>query len=133
MKKLIGLKNIDDTFSNGLNELYSNLQDNIKDIKHEYQQNMIDEKIKLLIAICNGEKLDFNEMKIKYLKAKEIENFEPINVNKNNGIIEDNLLDKITIDNIDYYYESINNGIVFDVDNIPIGIYKNGKVIFNES
>lgn len=133
MKKLTGLKNIEETFSSGINELYSILQDNIKDIKYEYQQNIIDEKIKLLVNICNGEKLDFNEIKLKYLKPKEIEYFEPTNINKNNGIIDDNLLDKINIDDKDYYYESINNGIVYDTNTKPVGIYKNGKIIFNNS
>lgn len=133
MKKLTGLKNIEETFSSGINELYLILQDNIKDIKYEYQQNIIDEKIKLLVNICNGEKLDFNEIKSKYLKPKEIEYFEPTNINKNNGIIDDNLLDKINIDDKDYYYESINNGIVYDTNTKPVGIYKNGKIIFNNS
>jgi hypothetical protein len=132
MKKLIGLKNINNTFTNTINELYINLQDNLKDIKQEYQQNMIDEKVKLLITICNGEGLNINEMKLKYLKPKEIENFEPCEVEKNNILIDDNLLDKIIVDGQDYYIESGRNGTVYNTNNEPIGIYKNGIINFNK-
>ena len=53
--------------------------------------------------------------------------------NGNTILIDDNLLDKITLNNQDYYYESVNNGIVFDTNNQPVGVYKNGTVVFNES
>ena len=132
MKKLIGLKNINTTFTNSINELFTDLQENLKEIKQEYQQNVIDEKIKLLIAICNGEELDFNEMKIKYLKPKEIGNLDQDEINKCNFSIDDNLLDKITINDEDYYYESVNNGTVFNTNNQPVGLYKNGTVVFNK-
>ena len=131
MKKLAGLKNINVTFTESINDLYSKLQDNLKEIKQEYQQNIIDDKIKLLIAICNGEGLDINEMKNKYLKSKELENFEPDNLNKNNNLVDDNLLDKIRINDQDYYYEPINNGTVYNTDNQPVGIYKNGSIVIN--
>jgi len=131
MKKLIGLKNINETFTESINELYSKLQDNLKEIKQEYQQNIIDDKVKLLIAICNGEGLDINEMKNKYLKSKELENFEPEHLNKNNNLIDDNLLDKIRINDQDYYYEPVSNGIVYNTDNQPVGIYKNGSIVIN--
>lgn len=133
MKKLIGIKKINDTFTNAINELYANLENDLKDIKHEYQQNIIDEKIKLLITICNGENLDINEMKLKYLKPKEIENFEPINLNKNNISIDSNLLDKIIINGKDYYREvnGSDNYNIYDIDDQFIGVSKNGKIIFN--
>lgn len=132
MKKLAGLKNINITFTESINDLYSKLQDNLKEIKQEYQQNIVDDKVKLLIAICNGEGLDINEMKNKYLKLKELENFEPDILNKNNTLIDDNLLDKIRINDKDYYYEPINNGVVYNTDNQPVGIYKNGSIVINK-
>lgn len=131
MKKLTTLKNINISFTESINDLYSKLQDNLKEIKQEYQQNIIDDKVKLLIAICNGEGLDINEMKNKYLKSKELENFEPDNLNKNNTLIDDNLLDKIRINDQDYYYEPVNNGTVYNTDNQPVGIYKNGSIVIN--
>jgi hypothetical protein len=119
MKKLVGLKNINSTFTAAINELYSNLQNNIKEIKQEYQQNITDEKIKLLIAICNGEGLNINEIKLKYLKSKELETFDPDN------------LDKITLNNQDYYYESSKDGPVFNINTEPVGVYTNGNFVFN--
>ena len=131
MKKLGTLKNINTLFSDSINELYTNLQNNIKDVKDEYQQNIIDEKIKLLVAICNGENLNIKEMKQKYLKPNELENIEPCKVENINIDIDDNILDKITVNNHDYYVETCKNNIVYNVDNEPVGIYKNGTIIFN--
>ena len=131
MKKLGSLKKINSLFTDSINELYSNLQDNIKEIKEEYQQNIIDEKIKLLVAICNGENLNIKEMKQKYLKPNELENIEPCKIENNNNYIDDNILDKITVNDRDYYVETSKNNIVYNVDNEPVGIYKNGTIIFN--
>ena len=133
MRKLVGLKNINTTFTESINELYSNLQDNLKEIKQEYHQNITEEKIKLLIAICNGEGLDFNEMKIKYLKPKELESFEPNEVDKCNISIDENLLDKITLNAQDYYYNPGKDGPVFNINNELVGIHKNGNIIFNHN
>ena len=132
MKKLAGLKNINDTFTSSINELFLELQNNIKDVKQEYQQNVIDEKIKLLITICNGEGLDFDKLKIKYLKSKELDYLDPSVPSKNIILIDDNLLDKIRVNDQDYYYESINNGTVFDTNNQPVGVFKNGSIVFNK-
>ena len=131
MKKLTVLKQINDTFTDTFNELLLELKSNIKDAKHEYQQNVIEEKNKLLIDMCIGEGLDIEKMKVKYLKPKELSYIEPNEPNKNVVLIDDNLLDKITINDKDYYYEPENNGKVFDTNNNHVGIYKNGNVIFN--
>ena len=132
MKKLSGLKNINTTFTNSVNELFSELQENIKEIKQEYHQNMIDEKIKLLVAICNGEGLNLTEMKTKYLKPKEQGNLDQEEINHCSFSIDDNLLDKIRINDEDYYYEPVNNGTVYNINNQPVGLYKNGAVVFNK-
>jgi hypothetical protein len=132
MKKLLGLKNINATFTDSINELFTDLQENLKEIKQEYQQNMIDEKIKFLLAICNGENLDFNEMKIKYLKPRELGNLNIDDSTRGSFSIDDNLLDKIRINDEDYYYESVNNGIVYNANNQPVGLYKNGAIVFNK-
>ena len=133
MKKLVGLKNINTTFTDSINELYSDLQNNLKDIKQEYHQNITEEKIKLLLAVCNGEGLDFNEIKIKYLKPKELESFEPNEIDKCNISIDENLLDKITLNGQDYYYDSGKDGHVFNINNENVGIHKNGKIILNHT
>jgi hypothetical protein len=131
MKKLVGLKNINTTFTDSINELYSNLQDNLKEIKQEYHQNITDEKIKLLLAICNSEGLNFNEMKIKYLKPKELESSEPNEIDKCNISIDENLLDKITLNDQDYYYNPGKDGPVFNINNELVGVHKNCKITLN--
>ena len=132
MKKLSGLKNINVTFTESINQLFTDLQENLKEIKLEYQDNVIDEKIKLLVAICNGEGLDLNEMKKKYLKPRELGNLELDDIKQSNLSVEDNLLDKIKINDEDYYYESINNGTVYNTNYQPVGLYKNGSIVFNK-
>ena len=115
---LLRFENIDSLFEN-----YK------KKIKKETQDKIIKEKNKLLIKISEGEKLDLNKLKLKYLKPKEIalENNE-----KNIKIIEiDNLLDKIMIDDNIYYYENKEIGKVFNADNKEIGVFKNGCILFN--
>ena len=131
MKKL-NLNNVTDVFIESVNKTHQDLLDVLKDIKQEYNINMIDEKIKLLLAICNGEGLDFNEMKIKYLKSRELGNIELDDSKQNNFLIDDNLLDKIRINDKDYYYESVNNGIVYDTNSQQVGLYKNGTIVFNK-
>jgi hypothetical protein len=130
MKKLSGLKNINTTFTDTINELYTDLNQHLKEIKHEYQHNIIDEKIKLLVTICNGEGLDLNEIKQKYLKPKELEYFEPDVTIKNETIIDENLLDKIKINNQYYYYEPIKDGNVYNIHNENVGVYNNGLITF---
>jgi len=131
MKKLQELKTFNNKFIDSFNKLYSELQDSIKEIKQEYNQTIIDEKIKLLIEICNGEELNIDEIKNKYLKPKELSSLEPISVHKNIITIDDDLLDKIVIDNQSYYYTPIKDSIVYNTNNQPVGQYKNGSVVLN--
>ena len=49
---------------------------------------------------------------------------------KNEIIIDDNLLDKIQINNQDYYYEPVNNGAVYNINNEKVGMYSNGLIVF---
>lgn len=130
MKKLAGLKNINNLFTDTINELYNNLNEQLKETKEEYRQNIIDEKIKLLVQICNGEGLNINEIKLKYLKPKELEYFEPDIPIKNEIMIDDNLLDKIQINNQDYYYEPKKDGNVYNIHNEKVGVYNKGLIVF---
>lgn len=120
-----------DDFVDLINTLDEKLQDDLSKIKKEYQKNVIDEKVKLLIAICAGENLDFDQIKGKYLKTKELfqSNYDPyIPVET---LIEEDLLDKIVLNEKEYYYENKEKGIVYDVDSKIVGILKNSKIIFN--
>lgn len=131
MKKLKELNTVHTIFVDSINELDTKIQTQIKKIKQEYQQNVINEKIQLLIEVCNGEGLDFEQIKKKYLKSKEL-NYIPNNtvvIEHNN--VEDDLLDKIEINGEQYYYEAKENGIVYNSNSKQIGIFTNGQIIFN--
>ena len=102
----------------------------IKKIKKEYSQILIDEKKKLLQKISEGEKIDINVLKSKYLKAKELSNYDSTKTVILSENMED-LLDTIEIDDVTYYYESKEKGKVFNSDNEEVGIIKNNNVVFN--
>jgi hypothetical protein len=130
MKKLKGLKDLHNEFVDVINQLDEKLQDNLKKIKKEYQRNVTEEKVKLLIAICNGEGLDFDQIKGKYLKAKELSqtNYDPHIPEE--APVEEDLLDKVEINGKEYYYENKEKGIVYDMSSKPVGIFKGGKILF---
>ena len=74
MRKLKELKGLHNIFVESITELDLKIQQHLKKIKLEYQRNVAEEKIKLLLAVCNGEDLDFDSIKNKYLKSKELNN-----------------------------------------------------------
>ncbi len=131
MKKLKELNNLHNVFVDAITDLDLKLQAQLKKIKQEYQNNVTDEKIKLLLTVCNGEGLDFDKLKIKYLKSKELNHVSKEESTKESDIIEEDLLDKISIDGQEYYYEPKEKGILYDMSSKPVGIFKNNKVILN--
>lgn len=131
MRKLKELKGIHRVFVDSITELDSKIQQQLKKIKLEYQHNVTEEKIRLLLAVCNDEGLDFNKIKTKYLKSKELNQISEEEVVKENEIEEEDLLDKIEIGGKQYYYEAKEKGLVYDMNSKPVGVYKNGKVILN--
>jgi len=105
------------------------LNDYKKKIKKEYQQLLIEEKNILISKIAEGENLNTNDLKNKYLKPKEIIITEStkMQINQEN----EDLLDKIIIDDKVYYYENKDKGKVFDIKNNEVGIFKNGSILFS--
>ena len=128
MKKLKHLKHLHEKFVEKINELDNEMNDELKKIKMEYQQNVIDEKVKLLLIICNGEGLDFNILKKKYLKTKEINSVQLSDNKIEEKFEEEILLDTIKINDKEYFYEQKEGGNVFDIENNIKGIYINGSV-----
>jgi hypothetical protein len=127
MKKLKELKSLHGIFVDSINELDTKLQNQLKKIKLEYQQNMIEEKRKLLLAICNGEGLDYEKTKMKYLKGKELTSIqEP----PEKELPDEPLLDKIEINGNEYYYESKEKGLVYNNELKQVGLFKSGKIVF---
>ena len=121
MRKLKELKGIHSVFVDSITELDSKIQLQLKKIKLEYQQNVSEEKIRLLLAVCNGEGLESKELN----QVSEVESV------KENEVEEEDLLDKIEISGKQYYYEAKEKGIVYDMNSKPVGVYKNGKVVLN--
>jgi hypothetical protein len=127
MKKL-KLKEVYDVFVDSTNILSSNLQKKLDEIKTEYTMNVIEEKIKLLMTICEGENLDFDSIKGKYLKPKELIHI-PNKLTNDDSTTEETIMDMIEIDGRKYYYESKDKGIVYDLDSKQVGVYKNGSIV----
>ena len=131
MKKLKELKGVHNVFVDAINELDTKLQNQLKKVKQEYQKNVIDEKLRLLIAVCNGEGLDFDKIKTKYLKPKELSKVSLDEVIEDKEVEEEDLLDKVEINGKQYYYEAKDKGVIYDLNSNPVGVYKNGKFILN--
>ena len=129
MKKL-NLGNVTDVFIESVNKTHLELQNVLKEIKQEYTQNIIEEKIKLLMLVCEGENLDFNSIKTKYLKSKELSQLvEKPSVNI--VISDDNIMDKLEVDGKQYYSMMKENSIVYDMNSKVVGRYVNNKVLFD--
>jgi hypothetical protein len=131
MRKLKELKEIHNIFVESITDLDTKIQQQMKKIKLEYQKNVSEEKVKLLIAVCNGEGLDFSQIKNKYLKSKEYNNLSEDDSLKGNDIEEEELLDKVNFGGKQYYYEAKEKGLVYDLNSKPVGIFKNGKIFLN--
>tara|TARA_B110000971_G_C19874552_1_gene437819 strand:- start:307 stop:696 length:390 start_codon:yes stop_codon:yes gene_type:complete len=104
------------------------INESLKKIKKEYAQILIDEKHKLIQKIADGENLDINSLKTKYLKSKELTCITNIKTN----LLDENeeLLDKIIISDTTYYYENKDLGNVFDINSNIVGYYKNSTITF---
>ena len=126
-----------------------NIETNYSKLNKEYAKNIL----KLLEKISIGEKLDLEMLKAKYLNEEEpviittnITIFSNISEDISSLIItedassevvssdisseevvtnEEIILDKITINSINYYYENKENGRIFDVNSKVVGEYKN--------
>ena len=112
-----------------LGEIDKEVSDAITKQKKENNTLLINEKIKLLKDICNGENLNFDELKHKYLNEKEkkyikekVETFKVSN---------ESLLDTFESNGHTYFYENKEDGIIYHKNtNKSVGIIKNGEPIF---
>jgi hypothetical protein len=126
------LKDIHSIFVDSITLLDEELQKQTKKIKQEHLEVVINEKIKLLYEICLGENLDFNLIKNKYLKSKEISMISLEEIPKEKQVVEEEVvLNKIIFNEMEYYYETFGNNIVYNMESKPVGIYKNNKIIFD--
>jgi hypothetical protein len=118
-------------FVETVTELDEKLQKQIKKIKQEYNDMLVNEKIKMLMEICEGEKLNFEVIKTKYLKNKEIDQIVQDYTPKEIETTDEELLDLIEYNGIEYYYKTSDDKTVYDMDGKDVGIYKDNKIIFN--
>lgn len=106
-----------------------------KKIKKEFLKELFEEKYILLQRIAEGENIDINILKSKYLKPTELINLNKNNNNKcvNNSNIQ--LLDYIKIKEEVFYYENKDNGKIFNKNSDEVGIFNknndNSNGIFN--
>jgi hypothetical protein len=113
-----------------LNIVRDQISEYYKKIKKEYSKILIEEKYELLNKIAEGEKIDINILKSKYLKPKELLNLNE-SLNKIENIDSEELLDRLEVNGIIYYYENKEKGKVYDTEYKEVGIYKNKSIILN--
>jgi len=126
MKNLKGLKLLHENVMCSLDDV---IQENIIAIKKEYKNNVREENYKLLLNICKGENLDFNVLQRKYLKTNDLPETHANTTNDSVDTVSDTILNKITINGNDYYYEHKENGIVYNSDSVQVGVFSNGKIV----
>ena len=129
MKKSKEIIALDNDLLKQIETLNDSIQVYQKKIKKESSMIIIEEKVKLLQKIAENEKLDLNYLKSKYLKSKELQNLNNIPVTNNNNSEE--LLDKVEINGVIYYYENKEKGKVFNCDYNEVGVFKANAIILN--
>jgi hypothetical protein len=108
-------------------------------LNKEYAKNML----QLVFKIAQGENLNAQMLIDKYItneetetieeekeSVEELENTEKIVVEEEQVKVnieecDESFLDKIIIKGECYYYQSVENGIVYNKDSKPVGVYKN--------
>ena len=129
MKKSKEIVALDNELLKQIETLNDSIQLYQKKIKKESSMIIIEEKIKLLQKISENEKIDLNYLKSKYLKSKELQNLNNVTVTNNNNSEE--LLDKVEVNGIIYYYENKEKGKVYNTDYIEVGVFKVNTIILN--
>ena len=87
---------------------------------------------KLLLKICENEKLDKKLMFEKYL-PEDIKNHKSIESNSNMSQNSDEeILEMIHFEGENYYYQTTGKFIVYNSSTEPVGYFKNGKIIFSK-
>jgi hypothetical protein len=124
MKKNQEIKKLYDIFIDSTHELDSKLQTQIKKIKQEQNNLILLSQIKLLKLVCEGEGLNYDEIKHKYIKQKEIEK-QSIPSQSSSS---ENIFVKIILNDNIYYYEQKENGNVYDSESNKVGIFINNEI-----
>ena len=137
MKKSKEINEINIELVDSINKIEENLEgltkqvsEYYKKIKKEYSKNLLDEKYILLNKIAEGEHIDINILKSKYLKSKDLISLNENQI-KNSEESSEELLDRIEYNDKIYYYENKDKGKVYDSNYIEVGIFKNKSIILS--
>ncbi len=86
---------------------------------------------KLIDSIAEGENINSDYLKNKYLKLSSITISSEDNLEEDNDIEE--YLEKIIIDGNNFYYQNIPDGKVYNASSKIVGVFKNNKVILTDN
>jgi hypothetical protein len=117
------------TIDENMETLTKQFGDYYKKMKKEFSKILLEEKYNLLNKIAEGENIDINLLKSKYLKSKDL-----ITLNetiKTTEVSSEELLDRIEHNGTIYYYENKEKGKVFDVNYNEVGVFKNRSIILS--
>ena len=126
MKKLKHLKKL----SGIIDDCVTEFKNEIAQIKKEHQKLILLSNAKLISEIAKGENIDEVELIDKYLKKSKKKSClkEPKNITEVEN--EEILLNHITVDGKDYYYENKPDGNVYNQKSEKVGVYKCGNIDF---
>ena len=122
MKKLKKLKKTVELIDEYTKEVKAELEK----VKKEYQKNVLESNSKLISEIAKGENLDELKLIEKYLKKSKVKQVDTVVEDSTESVSE--LLNHISLDGNDYYYEDKPNGKVFDTKGSNVGEYKCGQI-----
>ena len=122
MKKLKRLKKAIELVDEYTKEIKAELDK----VKREHQKIVLESNSKLISEIAKGENLDEIKLIEKYLKKSKIKQVESTAEDSTESVNE--LLNHISLDGKDYYYEDKPNGQVFNTKGNNVGEYKCGQI-----
>ncbi len=131
MKKITELRTLKEEleeYSKGIEDI---IKKRLKKIKKECNNLIIEEKHKLIEKIAEDLKINSNDMKVKFLKPIELSYQSTSKIIKSDIEKIDIILDKIEMNNKIYYYESIENGKVYNSNSELVGKFINSNIIFD--
>jgi len=124
MKKSKNLKKLKREFKS-FNKSISNYTDLIKS---EYETNYNKSIDSLLKKIAEGESLDYNYLKEKYV-LKGQDDLDNIMLEEEDNSLD--LFDKVVIEEKSYFYENKEGGKIYDDEAVEVGVYKNNNFVLN--
>lgn len=126
MKKLKHLKKL----SVILDEYVTELKNEIAQIKKEHQKLILLSNAKLISEIAKGENIDEIKLIDKYLKKSKKKSCLKESEKSTEVRKEETLLNHITVEGEDYYYENKPDGNVYNQKSEKVGLYKCGNIDF---